>query len=140
MEVKILNKNEVCYDISWSKLFEYDRISATRILPELSGIICIYHKIKGRYQPIMFFACWRDGCRVGLKKLLDEFLSKHQDLRNIILQDDVYYKYAVVDTKPKDMKDVMFWLIQEYKPALNDYRNYTDSKRYRNIYVKETFE
>jgi hypothetical protein len=32
----------------------------------------------------------------------------------------------------------MFWLIKEYKPLLNDKDAFTDSKRFMNIYVKET--
>lgn len=140
MEKRAVNDREVYYKISWSKIFEYDRISATRILPELSGIISIYHKVKSSYEPILFYACWRDGCRVGLKKLLDELMTKHMELRAEILKEDVYYRYTIVDTKAKDMKDIMFWLIKEYKPRFNDFENYTDSKRYRNIYLKESFE
>ncbi len=140
MEKKIFNDREVYYKIEWSRVFEYDRISATRILPELSGIISILRKEKKSYVPILFFACWRDGCRVGLKKLLDEFICKHPKLRDEILQDDVYYRYSVVDTSAKDMNDIMYWLIKEYKPHLNDHENYRDSGRFKSIYINEYFE
>jgi len=140
MEKRVFKETEVYYKIEWSKIFEYDRISATRILPELSGIICIMKKVRKNYEPILFYACWRDGCRVGLKKLLDEFICKHPELRNEILKDDVYYRYTIVDTKARDMNDIMYWLMKEYKPYLNDYKNYRDSGRFKNIYVNELFE
>ncbi len=139
MEKKIFRENDVYYKIEWSRIFKYDRISATRILPELSGILCIMHRIKREFVPILFFACWREGCRVGIKKLLDDLMCKHPHLRDEIIKEDVYYRYTIVDTKAKDMHDIMFWLMKEYKPELNDHENYEDSQRYKNIHINEEF-
>jgi hypothetical protein len=49
----------------------------------------------------------------------------------------MFYRYCVVDTSPQDLRDIMFWLIKEYKPKLNDIKDFADSKRYMNIFVKE---
>jgi len=42
-----------------------------------------------------------------------------------------------VDTNPFDLQDILWWLIQNYEPELNDIANYEDSKRYKSIYVRE---
>ncbi len=139
MEKQIFRENDVYYKIEWSRMFKYDRITAARILPELSGILCIMHREGRNFFPILFFACWRDGCRLGMKKLLDELACKHPQLREEIIKEDVYYRYTIVDTRAKDMNDILFWLMQEYKPELNDYKNYEDSQRYKNIHIKEIF-
>lgn len=136
--IKKTSGNDVYYSIEWSRVIEYDKYSATRIIPELSGIVRLMHKKNNRYTDILLYACWRDGCRVGLKKLMDELIDQHNDIREKLMEDDVYYCFTVIDTSPKDMQDIMYWLIKEYKPALNDVKNFDDSKRYRNINIKET--
>jgi hypothetical protein len=47
------------------------------------------------------------------------------------------FKYTIVESSPLDMQDVMYWLIHEYSPLLNSLEEFSDSKRYRDIYVKE---
>ena len=91
-------------------------------------------------ESTLFYACWRDGLRVGLAKLMDELVLKHNDLREKLLEHDMYFKYTVIDTSPLDIQDIMFWLIKENKPSLNDVKGFTDSRRYMNIFVKETVD
>jgi hypothetical protein len=135
---KKLNENDVYYSINWSRLFDYDKYTARRVLPELSGILWIQNKIGKKMETSLFYACWRDGLRVGLSKLMDDLVQKHNDLREKLIEYDMFYKYCVIDTHPQDIQDVMFWLIKEYKPKLNDNKDFEDSKRYMNIFVKET--
>jgi len=129
--------NDVYYSISWSRVIEYEKYSAARIIPELSGIVRLMHKKNNKYIDVLFYACWRDGCRVGLKKLMDDLIDTHNDIREKLMESDIYYCYTVIDKSPKDMQDIMYWLIKEYKPALNDIKNFNDSKRYKNIHLKE---
>ena len=134
---KNTRERDVYYSINWSRLFEYDKYEARRVLPELPGVIWIQNKIGKNMETSLFYACWRDGLRVGLSKLMDDLVLKHNDLREKIIQYDIFYKYCVVDTSPQDLRDIMFWLIKEYKPKLNDIKDFVDSKRYMNIFVKE---
>jgi hypothetical protein len=136
MKKAIRDKN-VYYSIDWSRLFVYDKYEARRVLPELPGIIWVQNKIERRIETSLFYACWRDGLRVGFSKLMDDLVLRHNDLREQLIQYDMFYKYCVVDTNPKDLRDIMFWLIKEYKPRLNDIKEFQDSKRYMNIFVKE---
>lgn len=134
---KNIRGKDVYYSLDWSRLFTYDKHEARRVLPELPGILWLQNRIKKKMETALFYACWRDGLRVGLAKLMDDLVIKHNDLRDELAKYDLFYKYCVIDTHPKDIQDVMFWLIKEYKPLLNDNNSFTDSKRYMNIYVKE---
>lgn len=137
---KNVRDRDVYYFVEWSRIFEYDRHSVTRLIPELPGIVILQHRINRKMVPMLVFACWRDGLRVGIKKLMDEFSTTRVSLREKLSENDLYFRYAIVDTSQKDIKDIMYWLIKEYKPELNDLTTFTDSKRYLNIFVKETFE
>ena len=134
---KNTREKNVYYSINWSRLFEYDKYEARRVLPELPGIIWVQNKIEKRIETALFYACWRDGLRVGFSKLMDDLVLKHNDLREQLIQYDMFYRYCVIDTNPQDLRDIMFWLIKEYKPILNDIKDFKDSKRYMNIFVKE---
>jgi len=135
---KDIRNSDVYYSIDWSRLFEYDKYEARRVLPELPGIIWIQNRINKKTETTLFYACWRDGLRVGLSKLMDDLVLQHNELREKLIQHDLFYQYAVIDTSPLDIQDVMYWLIKEHKPALNDIRSFKDSKRYMNIFVKAT--
>jgi len=140
---KNVRDRDVYYYIEWSRLFEYDRHSATRLMPELPGIVWLQHRLNKKMVNMLFFACWRDGCRVGLKKLLDEFnefSTTRKSLRDSLMASELYLRYTVIDTSRDDIQDIMYWLINEYKPELNELAAFADSKRYMNIFIKEHFE
>ncbi|HOK03199.1 MAG TPA: hypothetical protein PKX79_11035 [Spirochaetota bacterium] len=136
---KDVRGDDVYYAIEWSRLFEYDKYTARRVIPELPGIMWLLHPVKTEVESLLFYACWRDGLRVGLRKLLDDsFINTgKEDLRDLLLQHELLYRFAVIDTSPQDIQDIMYWLIKEYKPLYNDLAKFTDSKRYMNIFIKE---
>ncbi len=136
MKKDIRNK-EAFYALVWSKLYRFDRYTSKRILPELSGIIALMKKEKDREEYLMFYACWRDGMRVALQKLMDPLIDKHTEIRKQLDPDNLYYKYTPVETSIKDLQDIMFWLIKTYKPQFNDAASFKDSERYMNISVTE---
>jgi hypothetical protein len=136
MNKKIIDQ-DVFYTLAWSPIYEYDKYNAMRILPELSGILNLCYQRGSEFKNILYFACWRDGCRVGLKKLLDSSITAHRELTDQIDVEKLYYRYTVVDTNPKDMQDILFWLIQTHNSELNALNSLKDSQRYRNIAVKE---
>ena len=110
MKKKVHNKNAY-YIIGWSKIFKYERIIAARILPELPGILFIYEKEGSVLKELLCYACWRDGLRMGIKRLLDPIFSSQPKIMQAMQGKDLYYKYSIIDTSPSDMQDIMFWLI-----------------------------
>jgi hypothetical protein len=134
---KKVKDDTVYYAIGWSKTFKYDRISAARILPELPGILYLYEESKGRLKDLLCYACWRDGLRMGIKVLLDPIFSTQPQLLKQLKDKKLYFKYTIIDSSPQDMQDVMFWIMRSYAPVLNNSKEFTDSKRFREICVKE---
>ncbi|HNV45962.1 MAG TPA: hypothetical protein PKJ16_02900, partial [Spirochaetota bacterium] len=58
------------YTIMWSKMYKYDKYEAQRILPELTGILCLLEKKDSRDpRPILFYNCWREGLKIAIKNL-----------------------------------------------------------------------
>ena len=133
---KNIIEREVYYNIIWSQDHRYEKYDASKVLPELPGIVCLMYREKSKTEYLIFYACWRDGCRVGLKKFLDPDFSRYAELARRIDKEKLYYKYTVVDTKPTDLQDILYWLIKNYAPLYNS-SNYEDSRRYRSINVKE---
>lgn len=138
MKKRVLNEN-VYYTIAWSRIFTFgDKFSASRILPELPGILGMYEKRpQGEPKCLLFYGCWRDGLRMGLKNFFDPIFSKNKIMAATMLESDILYRYTVIDTNPLDMKDILYWLICEYGPEYNSLAGFDDTKRYANISVRE---
>jgi hypothetical protein len=135
---KSLYDNQAYYTISWSRIIPYDRLTAARILPEMAGILCILEKGKaGKWDYILLGGCWRDGLRMGLRNFLDIDYAKYKHISGRLQNRRLHYKYTVVDSTPQDMQDILYWLIQSYKPELNALDEYEDSRRYTDINVRE---
>jgi hypothetical protein len=135
---KRIHNDEAFYDIVWSQYHKYDKYTANKILPELAGIVSLHKPVKDSYSDLIFYGCWRDGCRIGLKKFID---PENSDYRHIVTNFDMnslYYRYTIIDTSPADLKDILYWLIGSYDPVYNNKEAFADSKRYKNINVRES--
>jgi hypothetical protein len=135
---KRLHNDEAFYDIAWSTFYKYEKYSASKILPELAGIVSLHEYKRNSYTNLIFYGCWRDGCRIGLKKFID---MENPDYKHIVEDldlDNLYFRYTIVDTSPSDLKDILFWLIATYNPPHNNKKTFSDSKRYKNINVRES--
>ncbi len=135
MEKKTV-KEKVYYYITWSKPTPCNRHTIMGI-PGMAGIACLFQEKGGVINYLLFYACWRSGVRNGLRDLLDPNFSQFPELMKLSDEKDLIFKYTVVDTNPLDMQDIMFWLIKEYNPELNNIEEFTDSQRYKDIYLKE---
>ena len=104
----------------------------------MPGLICLLQKNPHQnFEYLLFYSCWRDGLRMGLKNLLDPNYSIIPELIKTVIENKIVYKYSTIDSSPLDMKDIMYWMIKEYQPIYNNVMDYEDTKRYKNIYVRE---
>jgi len=133
---KTVYEKDVYYHIIWSQIHRYDKYDAQKVLPELPGILCLLEGAGDDFEYLIFLACWRDGLRVGLKKFLDPDMTKFRDISMRINTGNLYYKYTAVDSSADDLRDVLFWLIMNYRPLYNS-GSYKDSERFLGINVKE---
>jgi len=134
MNKKIVGKN-VYYTLGWSRVLSYDRHEASRILPELPGLIMFMEKKADNYHSVLVYATWREGLRIGMRDMFDSYFTKCPPLMERNLK-HLSYKYAIIDTSKSDLLDLFYWLIREYRPELNT-SNVRDSRRYEQISVKE---
>jgi len=135
---KTVVNDDVFYTIAWSRLIEYDKHSASRILPEMPGILCLLERLpRGAMKYLIFYGCWRDGLRMALKNFLDPDFTKFPAINAGLKGRSMFYRYTVVDTSMQDMQDIMFWLIRTYTPEFNAVEGFEDSRRYKNISIRE---
>lgn len=135
---KKISGNVVLYSIAWSEIVKYDRHSAARKLPELPGVLFLYEAKKQTLRNLLVYGCWRTGLRMGMRDLMDPMFVQNQPLYEYIKDIDVAYKYCIVDSSADDLQDIMYWLIAEYTPSMNNLDVFKDSRRYREISVKES--
>lgn len=134
--IKKISGDSVYYKIAWSPVYRYDKYEAMKVVTELPGIICLMH-VDRKTDFLIFYSCWRDGCRGGLKKFLNSEITAFPEILKSISGKKIYYKYTVVEGNISDMKDIMHQLIAIYKPEFNNHE-FKDSERYRTITLTET--
>ena len=129
--------NGVFFVIEWSEYYKYERISSGRILPDMPGIIHFADQSRPVQENLMIFAAWREGLRSGMKNIFDPLFTPFPSMVEDFSSRDLMFRYCVIDSSPEDMKDVMFWLLQSYNPKYNDTKRFDDTKRYRDISIRE---
>jgi hypothetical protein len=138
MQKEIKNEN-VYYNIIWSQPAICDRHTIMGI-PGMAGIVCVFQKKHDIINYLLFYASWKSGVRSGARDLLDPNHSQFPELITLSDKKDLMFKYAIIDTSPQDMQDIMYWLINEYSPELNNSKDFIDSQRYKEIYLLEMYE
>jgi hypothetical protein len=135
---KNVKGDSVYYQIAWSPIIRFDKYRALGI-PDLSGIIClIAEKSKTQFEYLLFYSCWRNSLRKGLRDITDPLSPKFPGIIGHVEKKTLLYKYTVIDKSPRDMNDIMYWLIKEYLPEYNNSEDFIDSGRYKDIYMKES--
>ncbi len=136
MKKTVIGK-DVYFTLAWSPLYPYDRFDAMRKMPELGGIISLLYRNQSRNEHLIFYSCHRDGCRVGFKKFMDPYATRHPEIIRELDLTRLYYKFTIIDEgNMMDMQDIMYWLIRTYRPRFNE-TMFKDSQRFENIYINE---
>jgi hypothetical protein len=134
---KTIIGRDVYYTLAWSPVYPYDKFDAMRKMPELAGIISLLYMSQSRHDYLIFYACHRDGCRVGFKKFMDPVGTRYPEIVRELDLTRLYFKFTVIDEgNLRDMQDIMFWLIRTHRPRYNE-AMFKDSQRFENIYINE---
>lgn len=134
---KVVKGKKAMYGIGWSKDYQYNRITAGRILPELPGIICFSKVRRNVSTELLLFADWREGLRTAVRQIFDPFCLKHEFLRKKMAEENLYYKYCIVDSNRTDLQNIFFLLVDRYQPVLNQTGVKQSPARYDEISVFE---
>ena len=134
---KTVRNDEAFYAIAWSPVFPFDKYTVTRVLPETSGIVYFTRSPDDDGRALFIYGCWRDGMRMGVKYFFDPAFSRLPKIAYALMDGDLYMKFAVVDTSPLDMKDILAALIGRYLPDFNS-GSYGGTGRYASVFVRET--
>ena len=138
MEKNVKGDN-VYFQIAWSPVARFDKYKALGI-PDIPGLICLLSEISAsQIEYLLFYSCWRNGLRKGLREITNPLVSIFPGIIGQVKNNTLLYKYTVIDRSVQDMNDVMYWLIKEYLPVYNNSVDFCDSKRYREIYMKESW-
>ena len=134
---KEIHRGNVHYTIDWSPHTDYDKFRV-RGLPDTPGIVELFHRhAPGSLESLIFLDCWREGLRTGIAMFMDPLVPRLEDIRTQICDLDLVYRFCPVETSPRDLKDILHWLIRTYKPKYNNHE-YSCSRRYDAIAVTET--
>ncbi len=134
---KNVKGEKVFYQIAWSPIIRFDKYRALGI-PDLSGILCLLdERTPKQYEYLLFYSCWRNSIRKGLREITNPDTSRFPGIIELVKNKTLLYRYTVIDKSIEDMNDVLFWLIGEYQPVYNNSIDFSDSKRYKEIYMKE---
>ena len=119
---------------------KYDRHTFSRLMPEIPGIAGFFTEKNGERSPLLFLGCWQDGIRGLIKNFMDPFFLRYKELREEIEKkfemEDIHVAYTIIETSPKDIQDILHYLIQTHHPA-NNSSSFPDTGRYKNVYVEE---
>lgn len=132
---KRIVKNKAYFAIGWSKVHQYDRHSASRILPDLPGIILFTDRKSD--SCVLMFASWREGVRTAMQVLMDPILSKNRFLMEQLKERRLNYRYCIIDSSPADLQDIFAKLLRDYDPELNDSAGVKNSGRFKEVTVHE---
>ena len=117
----------------------YDRHILTR-LPGMPGIIGLFIEKGGKRFPLLFLGSWLDGIRGLIKNFMDPFFIRYRELREKIEEkiemEEIRVTCTVIETSPEDIQDILYYLIQTYRPP-NNLQSFAGSGRYKNVYVEE---
>ncbi len=135
--IKKITGSKACYAIGWSPLYRYHRITASRILPELPGVIMFYMASGTVLKPLFTFATWRDGLRDGMRNLFDRKFTKCEPILSYAGNPDLHYTYTIVDSNKKDLRDVFYCILRQHRPQLNTLDGFTHTGRFSDISIYE---
>ncbi|MDR2746266.1 MAG: hypothetical protein LBB77_02365 [Treponema sp.] len=134
VSVRERGKN-VYYSVSWSPLTRADRWTINAKVPSVGGIYEIYWMDEHRHLRMLSVGDTHyGGLRTELRRLTDPELTAGGRTRQILENNEIWFRYAPTDSPPV-MSDVVWFFRRTYFP---ENPGVSHSGRYEKIFLKET--
>jgi hypothetical protein len=126
---------DVYYLVSWSPLARADRWTINARVPSVGGVYEIYWTDeRRRLRMLRVGDTHYGGLRTELRRLTDPDLSLSPELRQILRDNEIWFRYAPSDS-PGIMADVVWFFRQTYFPGNPGVPH---SGRYEKIFLRES--
>jgi hypothetical protein len=127
--------NNVYYFVSWSPLTRADRWTINARVPSVGGIYEIYWMDPHRHLRMFSVGDTHyGGLRTELRRLTDPELSVTGEARQILTDNEIWFRYAPSNS-PGTMADVVWFFRQTYFP---EHPGVSHSGRYEKIFLRES--
>jgi hypothetical protein len=125
----------VYYFVSWSPLARADRWTINAKVPSVGGVYEIYRMDGHKHLRMLSVGDTHyGGLRTELRRLTDPELSATRQLRQILEEDEIWFRYAPTESSPA-MSDVVWFFRKTYFP---ENPGVPHSGRYEKIFLRES--
>jgi hypothetical protein len=129
------NGGNVYYLVNWSPLARADRWTINAKVPSVGGVYEIYWMDgRKRLRILSVGATYYGGLRTELRRLTDPELCTEGRTRQILGDNEIWFRYAPTDS-PALMADVVWFFRRTYFP---EDPGVSHSGRYAKIFLRET--
>jgi hypothetical protein len=125
----------VYYFVNWSPLSKAERWDINAKVPAVAGLFEIYWMDETKHLRMYNVGQTHyGGLRSELRRLTDPDLTVDPEIKKLLEQKEIWYRYAPSNSK-KDMEDLVWYFMTTY---LAEKSTATHSGRYKKIFIKES--
>ena len=126
---------DVHISIQWSPLSKADRWAINAKVPSLAGVYEIYWMDDHNHLRMLSVGyTYYGGLRSELRRLTDPELTDDVNAKNILDNEEIWFRYAVTNSTG-DMQDVVWFFMKTYFP---ENPRISHSGRYERIFMNES--
>ena len=123
------------YMVRWSALTLADRWSISGKVPAVGGVYEIYWMDDHQHLRMLSVGCTHyGGLRSELRRLTDPELTTDKEIRRILEDKEIWYRYVITNS-PRIMADLVWFFRVTYFPENPGVEH---SGQYKKIYLKES--
>lgn len=131
---KQVQGSNVYYSLTWSALRKADRWEIARSVPAMGGVYELYWMDERKHLRLYCVGNANiGGLRSEIRRRIDPELTDDTALAKILDDNDLYYRYSIMDYAD-DMADVVWFFRATYFP---ENPGVSHSGRYKRIFMKE---
>lgn len=137
MEARVAKRvrgNTVYFTVQWSPLVKADKYKIITSVPSMGGVYELYYR-DDRKRLVLFerSRAWYGGLRSRLRKSVDPELQPDANLRRILEEYELYYRYSLLESQD-DMIDIIYFFERVRRTQSSPPQH---SGRFETVYLKE---